>query len=67
DKRQVLELLTLASTQDGTLHLTFAGGGVIEISGEPPFCLLEDIGEPEPTPLVPEHDGDPTAGKKGGL
>ena len=67
DKRQVLELLTLAPTQDDTLHLTFAGGGVIEISGESPLCLLEDIGEPEPTPLAPEHNGDPTAGKKGGL
>jgi hypothetical protein len=66
DKRQVLELLTLAPADGGAVHLTFAGGGVIEISGEAPVCLLEDIGEPEPTPLAPAHVGSPAALEEGG-
>ncbi|MFQ5984580.1 MAG: DUF2948 family protein [Alphaproteobacteria bacterium] len=54
-----LELLTIASErapQGGVwITLLFAGGGVIGLQADAIACRLQDLGEPWPTTLRPDH------------
>lgn len=54
DRRQMLELLSVAAVDGGVL-LTFAGGGALRLDGSDWLCLAEDMGEPWPTASRPCH------------
>lgn len=54
DRRQMLELLSVAPTEAGVL-LTFAGGGALRLEGRDWLCVVEDLGEPWPTSNRPCH------------
>ncbi|HYD31789.1 MAG TPA: DUF2948 family protein [Azospirillaceae bacterium] len=54
DRRQILELLTVESDDDGvTMH--FAGGGCIHLDAGSWLWVMEDLGEPWPTSRKPNH------------
>ena len=55
DRAQFLSLLTVAY-DDRTVMLHFSGGGMIRLSVDELHCVLEDFGEPWPTPSQPAHD-----------
>ncbi len=55
NRSQFLSLLTI-SYDDGIVMLHFAGGGRIRLEVDELRCVLEDFGEPWPTPSTPSHD-----------
>ena len=50
----MLELLSI-TLDAGSLHLIFAGGAEIELSGDSLLLVLEDIDDPWPTRRAPAH------------
>lgn len=54
NRGQILELLTLHH-EDGRVGLVFAGGATILLEVAELRCIVEDIGEPWPTPWRPAH------------
>jgi hypothetical protein len=61
-KDQVLSLLTLTfeagDAPEGTVTLTFAGGGAVKLDVECVEAALTDLGAAWATPRKPEHAGD---------
>lgn len=61
-KDQVLSLLTLTfepgDAPQGTITLTFAGGGAVRLAVECIEAALSDLGAAWTTPRKPEHAGD---------
>jgi Protein of unknown function (DUF2948) len=55
DKDQVLSLLTV-EVRPGALTLVFSGGGLVRLEVGAIACVLEDLGEPWPTPWLPLHE-----------
>lgn len=59
ERSKPLELLTIASEpapRGGVwITLVFAGGGAIRLQADAIACRLEDLGEPWPTTLKPDH------------
>jgi hypothetical protein len=49
-----LSLLTIAF-DDGLVSLHFAGGSEIQLEVERLMCTMEDLGEPWPTHMRPQH------------
>lgn len=58
NRAQMLNLLSLHVTEGG-LDLAFAGDKTIRLTISSLSCHAEDIGEPWPTTLRPEHPEDP--------
>jgi hypothetical protein len=51
---RILELLAVRAV-DGAIVIDFAGGPCVRLEVERIACLVEDLGEPWPTPWRPSH------------
>lgn len=59
---RILSLLAIRAGTDAagaTIDLEFAAGATVRLDAAAIRCRLKDMGEPYPTPWLPDHDAEP--------